>query len=115
MSATSPRRTDTIHFLADMLDFMSERIAEAVADPSSQLAAIEEAAGAIPATHDRLRHHDVIWTNFVVVLGIKIERDHWRDWWTAFSKMDRDEFLKEAAELAGPDGAFPVLKSVLSR
>ncbi len=71
MSGISPgRRTEIADFLADILDFMTDKIGEAIADPSSQLAAVEEAAGAIPVMHDRLRHDDLIWTNFVLVLGV---------------------------------------------
>ena len=110
-----PRRTPIADVLADLLDFMQEQIAEAIADPSSQLAAIEEAACAVPVMHDRLREDDVIWTNFVLVLGVRIERNHWRDWWTAFAKMEREEFLREAGELTGPDGRLATLKSVLKR
>jgi hypothetical protein len=106
-------RTPIADFLTDLLDFMEEKIDEAIADPSSQLAAIEEAACAVPVMHDRLGEDDVIWTNFVLVLGVRIERPYWRDWWTAFSAMEREEFRREASELVGPDGRLGVLKSVL--
>jgi hypothetical protein len=109
------RRAPIADVLADLLDFMDEQIAEAVADSSSQLAAIEEAACAIPVMHDRLREDDVIWTNFVLMLGVRIERNHWRDWWTAFAKMERDEFLREVGELAGPEGRLASLKFLLKR
>jgi len=115
MSTTpSLRRTDIADFLADMLDFMTEKIAEAVTDPSCQLAAIEEAAGAVPVMRDRLRDDAVLWTNFVLVLGVKIE-EGWRDWWTSFAKMNRKEFLHEAEQIGGPDGALVVLRSILKR
>jgi hypothetical protein len=94
---------------------MQEKIDEAIAGPASQLAAIEEAACSVPVMHDRLGEDDVIWTNFVLVLGVRIERPHWRDWWTAFSEMEREEFLREASEFVGPNGRLGVLKSVLKR
>jgi hypothetical protein len=110
----SAHRTNLDEFLWDLLAFIEEKINEALNDPESQFAAITEAGGAIPVMRSRLTESNYRWTTFVLVLGTKIERDYWQDWWHTFAKMDRAVFLPEATALAGPEGAISVLRSVLS-
>jgi hypothetical protein len=113
MQTTPARRTALPDFLSDLLDFIDEKMAEAVADPRSQLAAIEEAACAMPMIRDRLGEDEVMWTKFVLVLGIKIERAYWRDWWDNFAELEHEDFLREAGQLTGPGGTLDVLRSLL--
>lgn len=108
--APSPR-TSVADFVLDLLDFVEEKIREAIADPASRFAAITEAADAIPVIRHRLRH-DSQRLQFALVLGSKFEADHWRDWWDKFAKMERDEFSSEAAALIRHDGAIAALRAV---
>jgi hypothetical protein len=52
---TSPRRTDFATFILDLMDFIEEKIREAVETEASRIAAIGEAAEAIPLLSDRSR------------------------------------------------------------
>jgi hypothetical protein len=57
---TSPRRTELVPFILDILDFMDEKISEAVADETSRRGAVSEAAGVVPLLRDRLRENEVV-------------------------------------------------------
>lgn len=103
-------QTNLDDFLLDLLGFIEEKIAEALADPASQFAAIEEAACAIPLMRRRLGENDVRWAQFVLVLGHRIETDWWRDWWRDFAKMQRNDFVRTASEMIAPNGVMHALK-----
>jgi hypothetical protein len=109
LSPASGRQTDLGDFLLDILDFIEEKINEALSHPASQFAAIGEAAGAIPLIRDRLREDEVKWTQFVLVLGTKIETDWWQDWWRDFAKIERADFVREASDLICETGAVHAL------
>jgi hypothetical protein len=49
---TSRRRTEFAAFVLDLMDFIEEKIGEAMDNESSRAAAIAEAAGAIPVLRD---------------------------------------------------------------
>jgi hypothetical protein len=110
-----PRRTALTDFLFDLLDFVEEKINEAVADPMSRAWAIEEAACAMPVMFDRLSEDEGIGLRFVLVLGNKIEKRYWPDWWDDFAKMEDEEFLREAGELTRKGGALHALRAVLKQ
>ena|ERR1700738_1243210 len=93
----SKRRTDLVDTLLDLLDFVEERIREAIDDPAARLAAITEAGCAIPLLRDRLCEDDLKWSTFVLVMGSKIEKQYWRQWWEDLAKMELEEFTEEAA------------------
>jgi hypothetical protein len=57
----SKRRTDLVDFLLDLLDFIAEKIQEAIDDPAARLAAITEAGCTIPLIRDRLQEDDEKW------------------------------------------------------
>jgi hypothetical protein len=65
---TSSRRTEFAPFVLDLLDFIDERIREAVDDEGSRLAAIGEAAGVLPLLRERLRENEVVQANFILQL-----------------------------------------------
>jgi hypothetical protein len=109
----SNRQTNLDDFLHDMVCFIEEKVTEALADPASQFAAIEEAACAIPLMRQRLGENEVRWAQFVLVLDVKIETGWWQDWWREFAKMQRDDFVRTAGEMLEPNGALQALKSVL--
>jgi hypothetical protein len=50
----SSRHTEFAPFVLDLLDFMEEKLREAIADEASQASAVSEAAGALPLLRDRL-------------------------------------------------------------
>jgi hypothetical protein len=52
---TTTRRTEFVPFVLDLIDFMNEKIREAIGDEDSRAAAVGEAAGALPLLRDRLR------------------------------------------------------------
>ncbi|MHC2576540.1 hypothetical protein ACVI1J_001750 [Bradyrhizobium diazoefficiens] len=95
----TPRRTELAAFILDLMDFIEEKIEEAVTDETSQAAAIGEAAGAIPVLRDRLCENEVVQANFILVLGNVIERRWASEWWDEFACMDRLECEARAAEL----------------
>jgi hypothetical protein len=109
----SPRkyRTALVTALLDLLDFVDEKLQEALDDPASQLAAATEAGCAMPLMLERLREDEVIGANFVLVLGTKLERQHWQEWWHDFARMEREEFGREAADVID---RVSVLREVLA-
>ena len=61
------RHTELAPFVLDVLDFMEEKIREAVED-EARIGAITEAAGAIPLLHDRLREDETKQAQFMLVI-----------------------------------------------
>ncbi|WP_375778882.1 hypothetical protein ACE103_07385 [Bradyrhizobium sp. ma5] len=110
---TSRRRTEFAAFVLDLLDFIEEKIQEALDDETSRAAAVGEAAGAVPVLRDRLRENDVVSTNFILVLGNIIEQRWAPEWWDGFAKMDRQEFETAARDLVGPQGRLAILRGLV--
>src|ERR1700726_1887624 len=98
---TSNRRTELAPFILDLLDFMNEKISEAVADEAFRLGAVSEAAGVLPLLRDRLRENEVVQAQFILVFGEYLYGPHVTQWWTAFARMGRAAFEKEAEALVG--------------
>jgi hypothetical protein len=92
-------RTEFSAFVLDLLDFLEEKIAEAVGAESSRAAAIGEAAGAIPLLRERVREDQVLDTHFILALNNRYEARWAADWWEDFARMDRAEFERNAREL----------------
>lgn len=111
---TSRRRTEFAAFVLDLMDFIEEKIGEAMDNESSRAAAIAEAAGAIPLLRDRLRENEVAQANFILVLGAMIEARYASEWWEGFAKMDRAEFEETARDLAGLGGRLAVLRRIVA-
>jgi len=95
----TPRRTEFAAFVLDLMDFIEEKIEEAMTDETSGAAAIGEAAGAIPVLRDRLCENEVVQANLILVLGNIIERRWASEWWDDFARMDRLDLDARAAEL----------------
>jgi hypothetical protein len=74
------RRTDFTGFILDLLDFMEEKIHEAIDDESSRPAATGEAAGAVPLLRDRLREDEL--TQFMLVFDVQLFEPYATPWWT---------------------------------
>jgi hypothetical protein len=68
------------------MDFIEEQIQEAMENEPSRVAAIGEAAGAIPVLRDRLRQNEYVQANFILVLGNMIEQ-RWASEWPRRSGM----------------------------
>ena len=62
-------RTAPVSALLDLLDFVDEKLREALDNPASQLAAATEAGCAMPLVLERLREDEAIGATFVLVLG----------------------------------------------
>jgi hypothetical protein len=92
-------RTDLIEFVLDQLDFIEDKLKEARDNPSSQPAAIIEAAGTVPQIRARLWAEDEpTATQCLFAFPAIIDRDG-ADWWSRLAVMDRDEFLIEVDRL----------------
>jgi hypothetical protein len=109
---TTTRRTEPAPFLLDLLDFMEEKIREAVADEASQAAAVSEAAGAVPLLRDRSREDDETKAGFMLVFDEAIYGLAAANWWAALGRIERPEFEKQAALLVAPQGIFAVLRAI---
>jgi hypothetical protein len=109
---TSSRYTAFAPFVLDVLDFLEEKIREAVADEASRVGAISEAAGAIPLLRDRLRENDVVQGQFMLVFDVQLFEPYATPWWAEFGRMDRREFEKQAADLVRPQGVLAALRAV---
>jgi hypothetical protein len=107
---TTARRTELAPFLLDLLDFMEEKIREAMADQSSQVGAVSEAAGAVPLLRDRLREDDNTKVGFMLVLDEALYGPDAVNWWTVLGRMERPIFEKHAAGLVEPRGTFAALR-----
>lgn len=86
---TTRRRAEFAAFVLDLLDFIEEKIAEAIADERSRAAAVGEAVGAVPVLRDRLRENEVVEATFILVLGNAIEERWASRWWGDFARMVR--------------------------
>lgn len=102
----TPRRTEFAAFALDLLDFVEEKIGEAMENEPSRIAAIGEAAGAIPVVRDRLRENDLANTQCILALGNMIEQRWASEWWEDFSKMDREEFEGPPGTSSGRRGGL---------
>jgi len=111
---TSARRTDFTDFVLDLLDFMEEKILEAIDDESSRAGAIVEAAGAVPLLRDRLREDEVAQAQFMLVFDAQMFDADVAEWWSEFAQMDRAEFEKQAADLVSRQGPLAMLRVVAS-
>jgi hypothetical protein len=97
----STRHTEFAPFVLDLLDFMEEKLREAIADEASQAGAVSEAAGVLPLLRDRLRENEDVQAQFILVFSDYLYSPHAADWWTGFARMDRPAFEKEAETLLG--------------
>lgn len=91
-SADSAYRTDLAAYVLDLLDFIEEKIAEAESDPASRLAALAEAAGAIPIIKDRLRREDqTVLTQLMLIGFIEVDLG-------AMAELPDEEFARKAED-----------------
>ena len=98
MQHTEEYRTELIPFLLDGLRFIREMIEEAISEPDSQLVAVSDVTGFVGCIRKRLKENDRILTTFMLVFD-EVSRRDWREWWGAFAKLERNDFLKRAAAM----------------
>jgi hypothetical protein len=97
----TPRRTEFAAFVLDLVDFIEEKVTEAIESEISRRGAIGEAAGAAPVLRDRLRKNEPVQANFILVLGNMIEQRWASEWWDGLANMERGEFERTASDLVG--------------
>jgi hypothetical protein len=85
---TSRRHTEFAPFVLDLLDFMQEKLREAIADEASQAGAVSEAAGVLPLLRDRLREDETKKAQFMLVFDEYLYGPHATQWWATFARMD---------------------------
>jgi hypothetical protein len=111
---TPARRTDFVAFVLDLLDFIEEKIWEAMETDTSRVAAIGEAAGVLPLLRERLRENEVVQANFILLLEVMFEERYAAEWWDGFAKMDRTAFEETARDLVGPKGRVAILRTIVA-
>ncbi|MCC8950410.1 hypothetical protein H8A97_36405 [Bradyrhizobium sp. Arg62] len=111
---TSRRRTEFAAFVLDLLNFIEEKIGEAMDNEPSQAAALGEAAGAIPVLRDRLRDNDEMNAHCILALGNTLEARYAGDWWDDFAQMDRQGFESAARDLVGQEGRLAILRKIVA-
>jgi hypothetical protein len=109
---TFTRHTEFTPFILDLVDFMEEKIREAVADEASRAGAVAEAAGVVPLLRDRLCENEVAQGQFMVLFDAQLYEPHAMQWWADLARMDRAEFEKLAANLVRPQGTLVMLRAV---
>jgi hypothetical protein len=107
-------RTEFSAFVLDLLDFLEEKIGEALETEATRFAAIGEAAGAIPLLRERMRDNEVVNAHFILALGNMFEARWATEWWDDFAKIDRAEFEKIARDLIGPQGRLAILRTTVA-
>jgi hypothetical protein len=109
---TSTRHTEFTPFVLDLLDFMEEKIREAVADEASRAGAISEAAGAVPLLRGRLSQNEDAQARFMLVFDNQMYDADAAKWWADLAGMDRPAFEMHAADLVKPNGVLAMLRPV---
>src|SRR5450755_3475013 len=109
---TSSRHTEFAPLLLDVLDFLEEKIREAVEDESFRAGAISEAAGVLPLLRARLRENEDALARFMLVFDVQLLEPHVTRWWAEFACMDRAAFEQQAADLVRPHGALAALRAL---
>jgi hypothetical protein len=97
----TPRRTELEAFVLDLMDFIEEKVREALDNDEARAGAVAEAAGAVPVLRDRLRENESVLGQFLLLFGEQLDESQGPDWWRAFASMERTDFEKEAEDLLG--------------
>jgi hypothetical protein len=109
---TRTRRTEFTPFVLDLLDFIEEKIREAVAGEASRAGAITEAAGAVPLLRDRLQEDEAKQAQFRLVFDEQFDEPYATPWWAEFARIDRAAFEQQADALIRPRGMLAALRAV---
>jgi hypothetical protein len=79
----------------------------------SRVAAIGEAAGAIPVVRDRLRENDLANTQCILALCSMIEQRWASKWWRTSPRWPGG-IRGTAGDLVGPHGRFAILRAIVA-
>jgi hypothetical protein len=79
----------------DILDFIEEKLREAISDEASQAGAVSEAAAALLLLRDRLRENEIVQAQFILVFSDYLYSPHAADWRTGLARMDRPAFERK--------------------
>jgi hypothetical protein len=83
------RRTEFTDFVLDILDFMEEKLREALEDEASRIGAVGEAAGAVAVLRDRLRENELVQAQFMLVFDNALYEPHASEHWRKLAQMPR--------------------------
>lgn len=110
----TPRRTELADFVLDLLDFMEEKFRESLADENSRIAAVGEAAGAVPVLRDRLRENELVQAKFMLIFDNELYEPHATGRWHDLARMPRADFEAEVGSFLKPGGTFAALRSIVA-
>lgn len=113
VSATTSLRAEFEASVLSLLDFMEEKLGEALQDETSRIAAIAEAAGALPTLRDRLRKNELAQTKFMLVFGNELHEPHATERWRDLARMPRSDFEAEVEAFLKPGGTFAELRAIV--
>lgn len=85
--------------ILDLLDFIDERVGEALQHEPSRIAAVAEAAGGLPTLRKLLLKNEEVLTKFMLVLDNVIDERRTPEWWDDFAKARRGDFERTAWDL----------------
>ena len=86
-------RTPLADFALDLLDFIDEKINEAVGNQTSRQAALSEAMGAIPVMKDRLMREDQVKLTQLMLIGF-FDQDL-----PTLAALPEDDFARQTDEI----------------
>ena len=109
----TPRRTEFADFVLDLLDFMEERLREALTDESSRVAAVNEATGAVAPLRDRLRENELVQTQFMLAFDNELYEPHATGRWRDLARMPRADFEAEAEAFLKPFTRFSDIMMII--
>lgn len=93
----TPHHTEFATLVLDLMDFIEEKIGEAIEDEGARAGAVTEAGGAIPVLRDRLGEKEHVRTLFTLALDNPMNDS--ANWWSGLARKDRAEFEAEAETL----------------
>ncbi|UFW48210.1 MULTISPECIES: hypothetical protein [Bradyrhizobium] len=107
------RRTDFADFVLDLLDFMEEKLKEALRGETSRVGAVNEAAGTVAPLRDRLRENELVQTQFMLVFDNELYEPHATGRWRDLARMPRADFEAEVEAFLKTGGTFAALRAVV--
>jgi len=108
----TPRRTVFADFILDLLDFMEQKLREALESEASRVGAVNEAAGAVPVLRARLRENEMVQAQFMLVFDNELYEPYATERWRNLAGMPCADFEAEVEAFLKPGGTFPALRAV---
>ncbi|MGY3423421.1 hypothetical protein ACVWZW_003896 [Bradyrhizobium sp. F1.13.4] len=82
-------------------------------DENSRIAAVSEAASAVPLLRDRLRRDELVQTQFMLVFDNELYEPHATRRWRDLAQMPRADFEAEVEACLKPGGTFAALRAIM--